>query len=166
MLCENCGIREAAVHITEIVNEKTVEMHLCEICAKEKGVMGTQAFSLADLLAGLMDLGVEVTAKEGGLLKSCPSCGMTFEDFKKTGRFGCAQCYETFKESIIPLLQKIHGSMRHFGKAPKKISLAIREDTELQQLQGRLKEAIEKEEFEEAAKIRDRIKELQKKRKK
>jgi protein arginine kinase activator len=161
MLCEICGKREASVHITEIVNDQTVEMHFCEVCAAERGVMTSQPFSLSDFLAGLMDFGVKA-GKEEEELKSCSGCGMTFEEFKKTGRLGCAQCYESFKEAIYPLLQKIHSSVCHVGKSPKKISAQIKEESKIQQLQEELKIAIEKEEFEEAARLRDKIKKLQK----
>ncbi len=161
MLCEICGKKRATVHVTEIVNGKTTEVHLCENCAKKKGMVDAQSFGIADLLTGLIDLGIEVGEREK-TLKSCPGCGMTFKDFKKTGRFGCAQCYETFRKPLLPLLEKIHGSVHHFGKSPKKISGRLKEQSEIQQIQHRLNVVIEKEEFEEAVKLRDKIKELQK----
>lgn len=163
MLCEICGKKQATVHITEIINDKTIEMHICEKCAEEKGVIDAQPFGVSDLLAGFMDLDVGLLPKEKGTIESCPKCGMTFEDFRKTGRFGCAHCYETFKKAILPLLQKIHGSTHHFGKSPHEISGGkMGKEMVVRQLQDKLKTAVEKEEFEEAAQLRDKIKELQK----
>jgi len=161
MLCEICGKKRATVHVTEIVSGKATEAHLCESCAKKKGMVGTQSVGITDLLTGLMDLGIEIGEREK-TLKNCPGCGMTFKDFRKTGRFGCARCYEAFRESLMPLLEKIHGSVRHFGKSPKKILGCLKEQNEIQQIQYRLNTAIEKEEFEEAVRLRDKIKELQK----
>ncbi len=161
MLCEICGKKRATVHVTEILSGKATEVHLCENCAKKKGMVGTQSFGITDLLTGLMDLGIEVGEREK-TLKSCPGCGMTVNDFRKTGRFGCARCYETFRVALMPLLEKIHGSVHHFGKSPKKISGCLKEQSEIQQTQHRLNMAIEKEEFEKAVKLRDKIKELQK----
>lgn len=163
MLCEICGKKQATVHITEIINDKTIEMHLCENCAEEKGVMDAQPFGVSDLLAGFMGFDEEFLPKEKGRLENCPKCGMTFEDFRKTGRFGCAECYETFKKTIMPLLQKIHGSTHHFGKSPQEISGGeMGKEMFVKELQDKLRTAVEKEEFEEAARLRDKIKELQK----
>lgn len=162
MLCEICGKKEASVHITEIINKKTIEMHICQDCAQERGVMDEQPFSISDLLASFMDFDDEFAIKEKEETRTCPQCGMTFEDFKKIGRFGCARCYETFKDAILPLLQKIHGSTHHFGKMPGRIVQKAEENV-VRQLQDKLKKAVETEEFEEAARLRDRIKELENK---
>ncbi|MFH1855803.1 MAG: UvrB/UvrC motif-containing protein [Candidatus Omnitrophota bacterium] len=161
MLCEICGKRKATVHITESINDKTIEMHICEKCAAEKGVIETEAFGMSDLLAGLAGFGTGLKTKKLEKTEVCPKCGMTFEDFKKTGRFGCAVCYETFKGAILPLLQRIHGSAHHFGKFPVGVLGEERKESMLEELQNKLKTAIEKEEFEEAARLRDKIKELQ-----
>lgn len=162
MLCEHCGKREAVVHITETINKNSAEVHLCDVCAQGKGFASSQPFALADLLAGLMDE-AEIDLKKKKGLVTCPGCGMAFEDFKRIGRFGCAQCYETFKESIYPLLEKIHGAVKHTGKMPRKMPIVVKKESEIQQFQEKLKKAVEKEEFEEAAVIRDKIKELEKK---
>lgn len=161
MTCDNCGKRQATVHYTEIRNDEMTEMHLCEECARKKEVDFKPHFSLADLLAGLGDF--EEAAVPLQIRKEkCPVCGMTMADFKKFGRLGCGGCYTAFQDSLAPLLKRIHGRTNHTGKivgvTEKKASR-----TTLEKLKAALQEAISKEEFEEAAGIRDKIKELEKK---
>ncbi len=163
MLCDICAKREATVHLTEIINEQMTKLHLCEECAKEKGAEMEEHFGLADLLAGLVDLGHPIEAAEDKKLK-CPSCGLTYDDFKKLGKVGCGQCYEIFKTYLMPLFKRIHGSDVHIGKIPRKkgrVSKAKKVDIE--ELKRRLKKTIELEEFEEAAQLRDQIKKYERK---
>jgi protein arginine kinase activator len=94
----------------------------------------------------------------------CPSCGFTYQDFKKVGRFGCGECYEAFKKQLDPLLKRIHGSNRHVGKVPLTAGKAVKETTVLQsikELKAQLEKAVQSEEFETAAKLRDKIRELE-----
>ena len=159
MLCDICGKRQATVHLTEIINDQMTKLHLCEECAKEKGAEMEEHFGLANLLAGLADLGQPLeTAKEKKL--KCPSCGMTYDDFKKSGKLGCGRCYETFKAYLVPLLKRIHGSDAHIGgKAPRKRGKASKaRKVNMEGLKKRLQRAVELEEFEEAAQLRDEIK--------
>ena len=162
MLCEICGKNEATVHLTEIVNEKVTKLHLCEGCAKEKGAEMEEHFGLSDLLAGLADLGTGFETGLGDKVK-CPACGFTYRDFKKIGRFGCSECYEAFKVQIAPLLKRIHGSDKHSGKMPVTAGKTAKETKTLQDLKSKMEKAIQAEEFEEAAKLRDIIKDLEKK---
>lgn len=163
MLCEVCGKNEATVEFTEIIDDEVTQLHLCESCAREKGIEMEQHFSIADLLAGLTDLGLELEPKEVSV--KCTNCGMTYDDFRKIGRLGCGECYKAFKRSLLPLLKRIHGSTRHVGKATVKLEKAagVEKKSELQELRQNLQRAIESEEYEEAAKIRDKIRELEKK---
>jgi Uncharacterized protein with conserved CXXC pairs len=118
MKCQVCAKKTASVHLTEIINDQMTELHLCEQCAKEKGIAGLgQPFGLQDLLAGLVDFGTPISEEKKVALQ-CPNCKMTYEDFRKIGRLGCSQCYDTFKESLEPLLKKVHGSVQHLGKGP------------------------------------------------
>ncbi|MBI4846754.1 MAG: UvrB/UvrC motif-containing protein [Candidatus Omnitrophica bacterium] len=163
MVCQVCGKKTATVHLTEIINDQMTELHLCEVCAKEKGIAGLgQPFGLQDLLAGLVDLGTPVPAGNKKTVLQCSNCKMTYEDFRKNGRLGCSQCYDTFKESLEPLLKKIHGASQHLGKSPLREGKEFKAKKELQDLYLKLQKAIQTEEFEEAAKIRDRIKKLEK----
>lgn len=158
MLCDICGKNEATVHFTEIVNDQITKLHLCEECAKHKGEEMEEHFGLADLLAGLADLGTPVETVKDKKLK-CPSCGLAYSDFKKIGKVGCGQCYDTFKAHLVPLLKRIHGSELHIGKAPrKKGKPARRRKVDIEGLKRKLKHVVELEEFEEAARLRDEIK--------
>lgn len=162
MLCDICGKNQATVHLTEIVDEKVTELHLCEDCAKEKGAQMESHFGLADLLGGLADFGTQPETEEETSIK-CPACGLTYKDFKKIGRLGCGQCYSAFKRVLVPLLKRIHGSSQHMGKSPVKITKEVKTKSELQELKEKLQRAIQTEEFEDAARLRDKIKELENK---
>lgn len=162
MLCDICNKNPATVHLTEIIDEQITELHLCEKCAQEKSVQMEQQFGLADLLAGLAEFGSSKEETEGVKIK-CSNCGLGFEDFKKIGRLGCSECYNNFKKYLGPLLKRIHGSNQHVGKSPVKATRLVKKKLSLQELRDKLQKAIEQEEFEEAAKIRDQIKDLEKK---
>lgn len=173
MLCDMCHKNNSTVHLTEIIDNQVTELHLCEECARKKSAEMEQHFGLADLLAGLADFGKSVADVKGGEIVKCKNCGLTFEDFKKIGRLGCSECYSAFKSNLEPLLKRIHGSTHHIGKAPAgkapgKMKVVTKakakiEAPELMQLKERLQKAIQLEEFEEAAKLRDKIRELEKK---
>jgi len=161
MLCDVCKKNEATVHLTEIVNDQVTKLHLCEVCAKEKGSEMEEHFGLSDLLAGLADLGAPVKPEVAGTIK-CQACGFTYQDFKKIGRVGCGACYEAFKKQLMPILKRIHGSDRHIGKVPLRAGKTVRDTKTIQELQRQMEKAIQTEEFEEAARLRDKIKELEK----
>lgn len=163
MQCDVCGKKKATVHLTEIVDEQMSEMHLCEECAREKSVQMEQQFGLADLLAGLSDF--NKPAKDAPRVNlRCPNCEMTYEDFRKFGRLGCSECYTAFESHLAVLLKKIHGSNHHLGKAPIKIPQIERKKIEsLQDLRSQLLQAIQIEDFEKAAGLRDKIRELENK---
>jgi len=159
MMCERCGKRPATVHYTEIENGQITELHLCEECAKQQG--GGQPFSWADLLAGLAESSFVGRVEDEDKLV-CEACGMRYVDFKKRGRLGCSHCYEAFKDSLMPLLRRIHGGTTHVGKHPAKGSPERQKLKErLRQLRAKLQAAVEAEEFEEAARLRDTIRELE-----
>jgi len=100
MLCQICGKNEATVEFTEIVNDQVKQLHLCDQCAKKKGVEMEQHFGVADFLAGMSGPG---RAPHDPSLK-CDKCGMTFDDFQRIGRLGCGNCYSAFRESLLPLI--------------------------------------------------------------
>jgi len=163
MICDACGKKEATVHLTEIVNEKMTKLHLCEACAKDKGAEMEEHFGLSDLLAGLADLGSHVEPEAIAMIK-CQACGFTYQDFKKVGRFGCSECYEAFKKQLDPLLKRIHGANRHIGKVPLSAGKTVKETTALQtlkELKSQLEKAVQSEDFETAAKLRDKIREME-----
>ncbi|MFH1790526.1 MAG: UvrB/UvrC motif-containing protein [Candidatus Omnitrophota bacterium] len=164
MLCDICKTSEATVHLTEIVNENITKMHLCEKCAREKGEEMETHFGLSDLLAGLSDFGMPPTVK-GRKSAKCPSCGFTFMDFQRIGRLGCHACYDTFRTQLVPLLKRIHGSDSHMGKMPVRTAdgKMSKDARDLHEVKKRLQKAIDTEAYEDAAVLRDKIRELEKK---
>ena len=164
MLCDICGKFEATVHLTEIVNEEVTKLHLCEACAREKGAEMEEHFGLSDLLAGLSDIGAQLEPEVVETIK-CPVCGFTYQNFRKVGRLGCGACYEAFKKQLAPLLRRIHGADRHVGKVPLTVGKTVKDTRDLQELKVRMEKAIQAEEFEEAARLRDKIRESEKKNK-
>ncbi len=163
MLCDICNKNPATVHLTEIIDDQMDELHLCEQCAHQKSLQMEQHFGLSDLLGGLAEFEKPTKEKEATVTVKCANCGLTYADFKKIGRLGCSECYNTFKKYLGPLLKKVHGSIIHFGKSPFKVARVLDKRGDLQALRYQLQKAIETEAFEEAAKIRDQIKELEKK---
>ena len=165
MVCDICGKNPATVHLTEIIDEQMNELHLCEECAHKKSAAMEQQFGLSDLLAGLVQEGKPAKPDEFLNLK-CPNCGLTYADFKRIGRLGCGECYSVFKKYLATLLKKIHGSLEHMGKSPLKTGKEQRKKAgtpDLEELRRRLQKAIDEEAFEEAARLRDQIKETEKK---
>ena len=160
-MCDICGKKDATVHLTEIINDQVTKLHLCEECAKDKGAEMEEHFGLSDLLAGLSDSGLAIEPEIMESIK-CPNCGFTYKDFRKIGRLGCSECYEAFKKQLVPLLKRIHGSDRHVGKIPLRIGKTVKDTITLQELKIQMEKAIQTEEFEEAAKLRDKIREIEK----
>ena len=157
MLCIICKQNQAKVHLTQIVGDKMQKVDLCEECAKSKGVNDPAGFSLADLLLGL-GASQELAGPYGGDETKCPSCGFTQADFKKAGRLGCSECYNTFAEGLEGLLKTMHKGVRHVGKVPQALRQGRDLTEQLRQLQKRLDKAVAGEDFEQAASLRDEIK--------
>lgn len=168
MMCERCQKRPATVHYTQIINGQKTEMHLCEECARETGQLNFEPFTLPfgsffsidNLLSGLMDY-----TADDYMIQSvkCSFCNSTYEDFKKTGRLGCARCYNVFRDRLMPLVRKIHGHNLHKGKVPKRAGGNLRIERQIERLREQLNDAVRREAYEEAARLRDQIKELEKK---
>ena len=175
MLCNKCKKREAKVYYTEIVDGVKKEQHLCEDCATEytSFYMGTsttdQELTLGSLLSTILgNYYVNSMSEEDQTEKElyCDGCGMTYSEFMHVGMFGCDKCYDSFEKVLEKSIKNIQGSDTHTGKKPKgfetKTEKLVKGLPEIDKLSIRLQEAIEKEEFEEAAKIRDRIHEWKK----
>lgn len=183
MQCNLCNKNPATVHLTEIIDDQMSELHLCDDCARKKSMQMEQQFGLSDLLGGLVEYGKQISGSEKTpVAAQCSFCGLTYEDFRKIGRLGCSECYGSFAKHLGPLLKRIHGASQHVGKAPVLISepssspddpkasaaskpSKAKASLDLNDLKAKLSEAILKEEFEEAAQLRDLIKEGEKKKK-
>ncbi len=159
MLCSMCKEREAKVHYTKIVADKIQKVDLCEECAKSKGMNDPTAFSLAVELFGL-GAALEIEQAGDGTCLKCPACGFTQADFKKAGRLGCPECYQTFAEPMGSLLKTMHKGTRHVGKVPESLRQNRDVSDRLKNLQKRITKAIEEEDFEKAAILRDEIKQI------
>ena len=163
MQCQICGKKPAVVHFTEIVNNKKSEYHVCEKCAEEKGYhvpLNKAKLSIGDLVAGMVDHSLGTEEVKVGRVQ-CPRCHMVYSTFKETGRLGCSECYVTFRTQLRPLLRRIHGSTKHVGKVPVRDASRVAVRRELHRLHEEMQHAIEHEEFEKAAELRDRIRRME-----
>ena len=157
VLCERCGQRPAALQVTEVKDGERREHHLCEPCARQAGAL-LPTLSLAHILGGLVPL---ESPEDGGADAiggpACPECGWTGAQIQHTGQMGCPHCYQVFGRWVDPVVRRIHGSNEHCGKIPSRAGHAVRRQRELSLLRSQLREAVEQEEFERAAELRDRI---------
>lgn len=161
MKCQICNKKTATIHLTEIADGLRTEVHMCEHCAQEQGIAAKSQISVNELLSSL--LAAQPTDDE--LFGSaehqtpCPHCGFTLDQFRKTGVLGCPYDYEIFEKSLLPLIEKAHdGKTNHCGKVPSKISQPTRKQMERSNLRRQLEVAVQNEDYELAAKLRDKIK--------
>ncbi|WP_461201247.1 UvrB/UvrC motif-containing protein [Anoxybacillus sp. TBDG-1] len=171
MICQECNQRPATLHFTKIVNGEKTEIHLCEQCAHEKGEMfmfpHQGAFSINNLIAGLLNMDASLKEPKARPfhdehILQCERCKMTYAQFVKVGRFGCASCYETFRNYLPPIFRKLHGGhVAHEGKIPKRVGGTLYVRKQIGHLKQMLQELIAKEQFEKAAEVRDQIRELE-----
>ncbi len=162
MLCDHCGENEAVIHLTQIVDNQMGTYHLCEACAAEKGLEPDPEipnFPLTDFLA---QMGKQESEPAESAPGACEYCGLTLDDFKRTGRLGCSHCYVTFEAHLRGLFRRLHGGTQHVGKVylPPDPTEAERSE-QISRLRRKLNVAVEREEFEQAAEIRDQIQELE-----
>jgi protein arginine kinase activator len=151
MICDDCKKNPATRVYRETHQNKTIELHLCDDCAEKRGIVIKKDLSPAELLKNMLrsDLVEDATLV-------CPNCLLSFAEFKRLGRFGCAQCAQAFRARLGPIVSKIHGARQHIGKVPRKEKRGV--VGEIFRLRAALKEALEKEEYEKAAEIRDNLK--------
>lgn len=161
MQCDRCGEKPAAIHVTQIENNEMRKFHLCEGCAAEKGIETGQpgeadaAAPLADFLA---QMGKSLAADLPSPAAACEFCGLSMNDFKRTGRLGCPHCYAHFDHQLRGLLRKLHGGTQHVGKVylppdPTRVDRSA----QVAKLRRQLERAVEAEDFERAAALRDQI---------
>lgn len=156
MKCEKCHMNEAIVFIKQTINGESLEMNLCESCAAEQEQpLSDDTFSFQQFLGGFMDSEQNQTQTE-----TCPTCGMSLQDFKRSSKLGCAECYRKFADDIRPIARRLHGTARHNGKVPGRIGQEVQHKKLLGQYESQLKIALMKEDYEGAALYRDKIKEL------
>ena len=165
MVCDNCKDREAAVHVQQVKDDKVSSLHLCHQCAAEKGIetgAGSAKFPLSDFLASMGKVATEQGVSDDAG-EACSFCGATLQDFQDTGRLGCPSCYDTFETQLRDLLRRLHGSSHHVGEV---YSISQSGDADLHQeqiaeLRRRLRHAVETENFELAAELRDSLRSME-----
>jgi protein arginine kinase activator len=161
MQCEICQSREATIHLTEISEGVRTEMHLCEQCAQEQGVGVKNYIPLNELLSNLLAVGPKDDESAGGKQgkdEICPHCGWTLEKFREKAVLGCSYDYEVFEKQLTPLIQKAHdGAKAHCGKIPVRMPKDSKIQIEVAQLRRQLDDAVRSEDYELAAKLRDKL---------
>jgi len=172
MQCQECGSDSATVHIKRREGSEEVSIHLCRACAQKMGwhdPLEDVKFPLAHFISSMMqDLATGMAQKPTDEPEArCSECGLSFQEFSRTGRLGCGHCYEAFRTSMEELLRRIHGNTRHRGRRPESApkQRPSPQSTTLRQLKADLDRAIADEDFERAARLRDEIRELKKPRK-
>jgi len=167
MKCDFCD-KKATVFLTQLVEGQMKKVCLCDTCAKERGVTDPTGFSLADLLLGGLPGGPGAAAPAGtgaqgqapGQGRRCATCGFTLEDLKRVRRFGCSDCYATFGDEVAQMLRGMHKGISHIGKVPEGLMAMQYRHQRIEELRSRLDQAIASESYEEAAGIRDEIRNL------
>ncbi len=159
--CEICGLKDAVIHIRQIQKDLVHELHICEECAQEKGLIREEDSELpiTNQLSGLLE-GKDVT----GALEvkdACPKCGLKAVEFRKQGKLGCAECFEAFDKDIRAILSQMAARPRHTGKLPHTLSVEHAASAEGEGLREELREAVEREDYEQAARIRDKLREME-----
>jgi protein arginine kinase activator len=163
MSCDQCREREAVIHLTQIVNEQVTTLHLCEKCAAEKGVESPGSAvktPLGSFLAAMGKGPEQLPAPRAG--DTCSRCGGTFQDFRETGRLGCSDCYRAFESPLRDLLRRLHGSTHHLGERyAEREPAEVIQGQQAAELREQLRLAVETENFELAAELRDRLRVLE-----
>ena len=165
MLCQNCGKSEANTHIKQIINGEMAESHLCSECAAHLGyndMFSGFGLNLGELFGGF--LGDMIPTLAPGNVARCEKCGSSFDDIVRNGKVGCAECYRTFYDKLLPSIQRLHGKIKHSGKTSKGVDTGEKIETKeekIEKLKIAMNVAVAAQEFENAAKIRDEIKALE-----
>lgn len=161
MNCQVCKKQQATVHLTDIVQGEKQERHLCESCAQEEGILpkAPAHVQLGELITGLV---MNKTAIQQLADLACPHCKLTFVEFRNQGQLGCPHDYDAFEKALVPLIERAHeGASHHIGKVPNRLNAPRATENDLVRLRRELTRAVDSEQYEEAARIRDRIRQLE-----
>lgn len=165
MLCQECRLRPASVKVTTILGGQKREVHLCDSCAQTRGELefgGEAKISIGEMLAALLhQQGLRRSAPGDAPEIKCDNCGLSYDQFTKTGKLGCSACFSRFDEQLRQVLKHIHGSTRHVGRMPRRAGGALRLKRRIQSLRDELAACVKAEQFERAAQLRDQIRELE-----
>ena len=169
MLCTNCNKNQATVHLQQFINGKKIEIHLCQECTTAKLDHPAFASITETIFKGFLEQMQSKFASNPDMFNNltikqtvaCQKCRMTYDEFKSGGKIGCEACYSAFSKEVEALLKNVQGSIRHEGKVPKRLGTEIISKRQTDDLRLRLKKAVEEENFEEAARLRDEIRALE-----
>lgn len=164
MLCERCKKNLATVHMKKNINGEKAECYLCEECA----ISIDHQLSFDQFFQGFLDtifnsdhaIGFSGMPQKH-VSPACKICGLTYSEFREHGKLGCVNCYDTFKDQLDIIFKNIHGSNRHQGKFPHRKGAILKRKRDIETLKTSLMKAIEAEEYEQAAQLRDRIREIE-----
>ncbi|MFI5368947.1 MAG: UvrB/UvrC motif-containing protein [Spirochaetia bacterium] len=161
MKCEICGLKDAVIHIRQIQKDLVHELHICEECAQEKGLIREEDSELpiANLLSGLLE-GKDVTGA-ADVKDVCPRCGLKASEFRKQGKLGCPECFQAFEKDVRAIVSQMAARPRHTGKLPRTLVVEHAAAAEGEGLREELREAVEQEDYELAAQLRDRLREME-----
>ena len=167
MKCQRCNKNEATMHYTQIINGKKTEYFLCGECAEKNEEFGSLKIGFDkefdNFLSGFFGNSYKPQKDYlGSAPARCGCCSMTFDEFLKTGRLGCSECYETFSESLIRPLKQIQGSHQHTGKVPERMGGELKKTRKIEKLEAELNQAVAEQNFERAAELRDKIRDMRK----
>ena len=162
MLCDHCGKNPACIHMTKIINGEKTEEHICAECSKAFQAMvfsSGDSFSVHDFLKTMFSQEKDDTSADQ---PACPNCGMIFADFRSSGKIGCSVCYNIFGEQFEPLFRRIYGTNTHTGKIPKRVGGIVQLRMRIRGLRQDLDTCVQREDYEAAAMVRDKIRLLEK----
>ena len=165
MMCEKCQKNPATVHMQQFIHGIKKEMHLCQECSFQ---LDDIPISLETIFQGFLEQmkhfgtpGQPVASAQRSQNITCERCGMAYNEFKKDGKLGCDECYQAFQKSVEALVKNVQGSTQHAGKFPQRSGAVLLQKRQVNELRASLKSAIEAENFEEAARLRDEIREME-----
>ncbi len=157
MLCDRCQKNDATVHLTQVIEGQVKKVHWCEACAAQAGIDVKKTISVTDVLMGLDHLTGEPEKARPEADEICPQCGISRSEYKRRGRLGCEACYEAFRDDLNPLIKAVHHAVKHCGKTPR--THAARAPSGMpDDLRAALARAVEQEDYETAARLRDQLK--------
>jgi protein arginine kinase activator len=164
MRCTLCKKNDATIHYTEVINNKMQKIHLCEACARDKGINIELPFSFSDIMSaltqGLQSLQADVDEYKSAAATACPTCGLTLKQLVKQGRLGCAQCYEVFDSTLRDIVHSVQKAPQHVGKRPARTHVGQSPAQRIAELEQALAKAVAEERYEDCAPLRDELRRL------
>lgn len=161
MLCEHCNKREANISLTQIIQGKKIELHLCEVCAKEHEYhVYNSNPSFQQFLGGLMKLSGVEQQQNKQPITNCTKCHLSLDEFKKNSKLGCDECYKVFEPYIKHILKSVHGGYKHTGKRPLRLNKEDILKERIEDVESKLRIALMQEDYLEAARYRDELRHI------